>query len=295
MLPFQYLPDPALDFSSSLPLSIYLLCCHGGPKTQSSNDNKEISRQEDPLIPLPVSSSPKPPLLIPRQPRTPPPIRPVNLSAAVLCHLCLYIIHPFLSLLLSSITHLHLSVLCWNFYPCQKPHISSAALSSHLSLPLPLYLHHTIISDSLWCPSLSVISVVSPPSDTDSTVLVSLPLTVPIILSSIPQLHVFSFSGAGRCHTRSHTPANRHIRRPAYLMLPSRCPVSPPLLFPYYPISIIVVLIVSHLWRRTRPPLFLLISLVYFLCYPASLPPPLSFSWYCTKVLITFSSIALLP
>ena len=135
----------------------------------------------------------------------------------------------------------------------------------------------------------------SPPISTISIVLLSLPLTVPIILSYRPQLSKFRFAGAGRCCTPLHASANRHLRRPASLLLtslPSRVYTAtisflPSLRFrhPYCTISLTL--------RASTVISFA--SLVCYPCYPASPPPPFSSSYVYTEVIITLSSILPFP
>ena len=101
------------------------------------------------------------------------------------------------------------------------------------------YLQNPQISASIFCALFSSISATSQPAATVSTFLVSLPLTVPIIVSYHPQLHVFRFSKTGRCCMSSHASTNLHIRCPKYLLSPSpRSCVSdsavPIFLLPFY-------------------------------------------------------------
>ena len=94
-------PDPDLDPNfdlvvdapeAAVPLDLFLPLIHGD---LDLDPDIFLASQEAPPIPLPSSLSP--PLLLPspslrlRQPQPPPPIRPVNLSAAVLRRLCPYL------------------------------------------------------------------------------------------------------------------------------------------------------------------------------------------------------------
>ena len=151
-----------------------------------------------------------------------------------------------------------MSLFFQNFCPRQKPHIYSASLSSLLAVSSSLYLHHPIISASLRSPLLFCISATSPPDATVSIVLVSLPLTAPVILSYHPQLRVIHFSVTGRCCILLHASAKRHICCPASLLYPSP------------PSRISAVAVSNFLSLRVSPAVLVH---RYFL-HPAYLPPP---------------------